>query len=62
MTHESHPGQQTPWLRQQSIRENILMYKPYDATFYAQVVKACALEPDFQVREDLEQFENKLLD
>ncbi|KAF9255059.1 multidrug resistance-associated ABC transporter [Marasmius fiardii PR-910] len=43
---------QTPWLRHQTIRENILFGYPYDPERYADVVEACALRPDFEVLED----------
>lgn len=39
---------QTPWLRNASVRQNILGYGLWDAEWYAAVVKACALEQDFE--------------
>lgn len=37
---------QTPWLRNLSIRDNIVAGKQYDPTWYDTVVRACALEQD----------------
>jgi ATP-binding cassette subfamily C (CFTR/MRP) protein 1 len=38
---------QYAWIQNASIRDNILFGKPYDAQFYSDVVRACALLPDF---------------
>jgi ABC-type transport system involved in cytochrome bd biosynthesis fused ATPase/permease subunit len=43
---------QTPWLRHQSIRDNILFGAPYEEERYKQVVECCALNPDLRVLED----------
>jgi ABC-type multidrug transport system fused ATPase/permease subunit len=43
---------QAPWLRHQSIRENILFGAPFDEERYDAVVDACALAPDLRVLED----------
>ncbi|KAM5535675.1 hypothetical protein V8D89_010662 [Ganoderma adspersum] len=43
---------QMPWLRHQSIKENILFNFPYDAGRYHAVVEACALNPDLAILED----------
>lgn len=43
---------QTPWLRHQSIKENILFGSPFDEERYRAVVEACALKPDLEVLED----------
>lgn len=43
---------QSPWLRHQSIKDNILFGYPYDEERYKAVVKACALEPDLDMLED----------
>ena len=43
---------QTPWLRHQSIKDNILFDSPYDEERYNAVVECCALNPDLAVLED----------
>ncbi|KAJ6610650.1 hypothetical protein B0H10DRAFT_2224811 [Mycena sp. CBHHK59/15] len=43
---------QAPWLRHQSIKDNILFGYPLDAARYAQVVECCALQPDLDMLED----------
>ena len=43
---------QTPWLRHQSIKGNILFDSPYDEERYNAVVECCALGPDLAVLED----------
>ena len=43
---------QTPWIRHQSIKENILFDSPYDEERYNQVIECCALQPDLDVLED----------
>lgn len=37
---------QTPWLANETLRENVLGSSHFDATWYSQVIKACALEQD----------------
>ncbi|KAJ3488621.1 hypothetical protein NLG97_g6170 [Lecanicillium saksenae] len=39
--------EQSPWILNQSIRENIIGYAHYDVEKYDQVVQACALREDF---------------
>ncbi|KAJ7619563.1 hypothetical protein FB45DRAFT_931097, partial [Roridomyces roridus] len=51
-THGIAYAAQTPWLRHQSIRDNILFGSPFDEARYNQVVECCALKPDFDVLED----------
>jgi ABC-type transport system involved in cytochrome bd biosynthesis fused ATPase/permease subunit len=43
---------QTPWLRHQSIRDNILFGQPMDDDRYDAVVEACALQTDLKILED----------
>jgi ABC-type multidrug transport system fused ATPase/permease subunit len=43
---------QTPWLRHQSIKDNVLFGSPYDEVRYQQVIDACALKPDLEMLED----------
>jgi ABC-type multidrug transport system fused ATPase/permease subunit len=43
---------QSPWLRHQSIKDNILFGYPCDDVRYNAVIEACALRPDLDVLED----------
>lgn len=43
---------QSPWLRHQSIKDNILFGYPYDEDRYKAVVECCALNPDLAIFED----------
>ncbi|KAF9007200.1 hypothetical protein BDQ17DRAFT_1351594 [Cyathus striatus] len=43
---------QSPWLRHQSIKDNILFGFPLDEERYDAVVEACALRPDLEMLED----------
>ncbi|KZP20527.1 multidrug resistance-associated ABC transporter [Athelia psychrophila] len=43
---------QSPWLRHQSIKDNILFGYPYDEERYNAVIKSCALQPDLEILED----------
>ncbi|KAJ7045901.1 hypothetical protein C8F04DRAFT_452844 [Mycena alexandri] len=43
---------QSPWLRHQSIKDNILFGSPMDQERYDAVVECCALRPDFDMLED----------
>jgi ABC-type transport system involved in cytochrome bd biosynthesis fused ATPase/permease subunit len=43
---------QSPWLRHQSIKDNILFGYPIDEERYEAVLEACALRPDLEVLED----------
>ncbi|KAJ2630014.1 hypothetical protein H4R22_002961 [Coemansia sp. RSA 1290] len=40
---------QEAWLRNATIRENILFGEPYDAQRYESVLRACALKPDLRI-------------
>ncbi|CAA7267286.1 unnamed protein product [Cyclocybe aegerita] len=42
---------QTPWLRNRSLKENILFSLPYDAERYSAVLRACALIQDIEMLE-----------
>ncbi|GCB74958.1 hypothetical protein scyTo_0020298, partial [Scyliorhinus torazame] len=41
---------QEPWIQFTTIRENILCGNKYDATYYEEVIEACALSEDLDVR------------
>lgn len=43
---------QSPWLRHQSIKDNILFGYPLDEQRYQDVVQCCALSPDLDMLED----------
>ena len=43
---------QTPWLRHQSIKDNILFGFPFDEERYNDVIECCALKPDLEMLED----------
>ncbi|KAF8158956.1 multidrug resistance-associated ABC transporter [Mycena galopus ATCC 62051] len=43
---------QTPWLRNETIRENILFGFPWNEQRYRDVLECCALNPDLEVLED----------
>ena len=44
---------QQPWILNDSIRKNILFNKNYEYRYYNEIVDACALRPDFNVRRPL---------
>ena len=43
---------QSPWLRNASIRDNIVFYHPFDEKRYNEVLDACSLRPDLDIMED----------
>ncbi|KAJ6497501.1 hypothetical protein C8R45DRAFT_898828 [Mycena sanguinolenta] len=43
---------QSPWLRHQSIKDNILFGYPFDEDRYNEVIDCCALRPDLDMLED----------
>jgi ABC-type multidrug transport system fused ATPase/permease subunit len=43
---------QSPWLRHQSIKDNILFGQPLDEERYEAVIEACALRTDLRILED----------
>lgn len=43
---------QSPWLRHQSIKDNILFGQPLDEERYNNVIECCALRPDLNILED----------
>ncbi|KAJ7591990.1 P-loop containing nucleoside triphosphate hydrolase protein [Mycena floridula] len=52
LTHCISYVSQTPWLRNQSIKDNILFGYPFDKQRYEDVLECCALNPDLNVLED----------
>ena len=43
---------QSPWLRHQSIKDNIIFGFPFDEERYNAVIECCALQPDLAMLED----------
>ena len=43
---------QSPWLRHQTIKDNILFGYPFDEERYRAVIECCALQPDLEMLED----------
>lgn len=52
LAHALSYAAQAPWLRHQSIKDNILFGQPFDAARYADVLECCALRTDLDILED----------
>src|SRR5277367_2693992 len=52
LMHSISYAAQLPWLRHQSIKDNILFGYPFDEERYNAVVECCALKPDLDIFED----------
>ncbi|KAF7979924.1 hypothetical protein HWV62_40336 [Athelia sp. TMB] len=52
LAHAISYAAQSPWLRHQSIKDNILFGAPYEAERYNAVVECCALQTDLGMFED----------
>lgn len=57
LMHSISYAAQSPWLRHQSIKDNILFGYPFDEERYNAVIEACALRPDLEMLEDGDQTE-----
>ncbi|KAF7331551.1 ATP-dependent bile acid permease [Mycena kentingensis (nom. inval.)] len=56
-THGIAYAAQSPWLQHRSIKDNILFGSSLEEERYKEVVKCCALKPDFDMLEDGDQTE-----
>ena len=52
LMHSISYAAQSPWLRHQSIKDNILFGYPLEEERYRAVIECCALLPDLEMLED----------
>ncbi|PFH46615.1 hypothetical protein AMATHDRAFT_154310 [Amanita thiersii Skay4041] len=52
LIHSISYAAQMPWIRHQSIKDNILFDSPFDEERYNTVIECCALKPDLDMFED----------
>ena len=52
LMHSISYAAQSPWLRHQSIKDNILFGYPFEEERYRAVIECCALQPDLEMLED----------
>jgi ABC-type transport system involved in cytochrome bd biosynthesis fused ATPase/permease subunit len=52
LMHSISYAAQSPWLRHQSIKDNILFGYPFEEERYTAVIECCALQPDLEMLED----------
>ena len=52
LMHSISYAAQSPWLRHQSIKDNILFGYPFEDERYKAVIESCALQPDLEMLED----------
>ena len=52
LMHSISYAAQSPWLRHQSIKDNILFGYPFEGERYRAVIESCALQPDLEMLED----------
>ena len=52
LMHSISYAAQSPWLRHQSIKDNVLFGYPFEEERYKAVIECCALQPDLEMLED----------
>ena len=52
LMHSISYAAQSPWLRHQSIKDNIVFGYPFEEERYRTVIECCALQPDLEMLED----------
>ena len=57
LMHSISYAAQSPWLRHQSIKDNILFGYPFEEERYRTVIECCALQPDLEMLEDRDETE-----